>query len=89
MLTICRQCRTPKGARKPVVGPVACYRGVEVNDFRICVRVVCEAGMGDGPDEVLFIPSYRGRVERVAPGRGAVFSVRRPLPPGQTVTKFT
>ncbi|MCR5895965.1 hypothetical protein DF050_31495 [Burkholderia cepacia] len=28
MLTICRQGRAPKGARKPVVGPVACYRGV-------------------------------------------------------------
>ncbi|RQZ49379.1 hypothetical protein DF057_38590 [Burkholderia cepacia] len=28
MLTICRQSRAPKGARKPVVGPVACYRGV-------------------------------------------------------------
>ncbi|NTZ88058.1 hypothetical protein FCJ61_34990 [Burkholderia metallica] len=29
MLTICRQCRLPKGSRKPVVGPVACYRGAE------------------------------------------------------------
>ncbi|AXF22549.1 hypothetical protein CUJ89_18645 [Burkholderia pyrrocinia] len=29
MLTICRQCRLPKGVRKPVVGPVACYRGAE------------------------------------------------------------
>ncbi|NTZ06372.1 hypothetical protein FCJ60_11550 [Burkholderia metallica] len=69
MLTICRQCRLPKGSRKPVVGPVACYRGVEVNNFRICVRGVCEAGMDDGPDEVLFIPSYRGRVDRVPSGR--------------------
>ncbi|RQR27896.1 hypothetical protein DIE23_25585 [Burkholderia sp. Bp9143] len=28
MLTFCRQCRATKGARKPGVGPVACYRGM-------------------------------------------------------------
>ncbi|RQV15280.1 hypothetical protein DF018_28535 [Burkholderia cenocepacia] len=89
ILTICRQCRLPKGSRKPVVGPVACYRGAEMNDFRICFRGVCDAGMGDGPAEVLFIPSHRGRVDRATPRKGAVFSVGRPLSPRQTVTKFT
>ncbi|AWG28852.1 hypothetical protein B9Z07_08290 [Burkholderia cenocepacia] len=89
MLTFCRQCRLPKGSRKPVVGPVACYRGAEVNDFRICVRGVCDTDMGDGPAQGLFIPSHRGRVDRAACRKGAVFNVRRPLSPGQTVTKFT
>ncbi|RQR28974.1 hypothetical protein DIE22_27255 [Burkholderia sp. Bp9142] len=28
MLTFCRQCRAPKGGRKPGVDPVACYRGM-------------------------------------------------------------
>ncbi|RFC91687.1 hypothetical protein DZ696_29505, partial [Klebsiella pneumoniae] len=37
MLTFCRQCRLPKGSRKPVVGPVACYRGAE----RVVVPIAC------------------------------------------------
>ncbi|ARF89595.1 uncharacterized protein BCN122_II2852 [Burkholderia cenocepacia] len=37
MLTICRQCRLPKGSRKPVVGPLACYRGAE----RVVVPIAC------------------------------------------------
>lgn len=69
MLTIGRQCRSPKGARKPVVGPVACYRGAEVNDSRMCICGVAAAEKGDTRRDGLFAPFYGGCVDRIAPER--------------------
>lgn len=69
MLTIGRQCRSPKGARKPVVGPVACYRGAEVNDSRMCICGVAVAEKGDTRRDGLFAPFYGGCVDRIAPER--------------------
>ncbi|OXI41737.1 hypothetical protein CFB84_20865 [Burkholderia aenigmatica] len=69
MLTIGRQYRSPKGARKPVVGPVACYRGAEVNDSRMCICGVAAAEKGDTRRDGLFAPFYGGCVDRIAPER--------------------
>ncbi|AYQ41609.1 hypothetical protein CVS37_27045 [Burkholderia lata] len=69
MLTIGRQYRPPKGARKPVIGPVACYRGAEVNDFRMCICDVVAAEKGDAPRVGPFAPFYGGCVDRMVPNR--------------------
>ncbi|OXJ32161.1 hypothetical protein CFB82_20355 [Burkholderia sp. HI2714] len=64
MLTICRQFRSPKGARKPVVGPVACYRGVE----RVVVPIaypVCGDSDGACPRET----AHQARTVGPAPPR--------------------
>ncbi|RBB32412.1 hypothetical protein DPV79_38570 [Burkholderia reimsis] len=85
MLTICRQCRAPKGARKPVVGPVACYRGVE----RVVVLIaypVCGDPGGVRPGET----AHQARTVGPMPPRcvaGAPFL--RVFRTRQTVTKVT
>ncbi|RQT05858.1 hypothetical protein DF051_34985 [Burkholderia contaminans] len=85
MLTICRQFRSSKGARKPVVGPVACYRGVE----RVVVPIAYR-GCGDFAGVCPGETAYQARTVGPAPLRHddrlrfwRVFSTR------QTVTQVT
>lgn len=64
MLTICRQFRSPKGARKPVVGPVACYRGVGTSNVLICGGGIWVPRMSDGLRSGGSCPVYRACVDR-------------------------
>ncbi|OXI97136.1 hypothetical protein CFB41_29440 [Burkholderia sp. AU33803] len=85
MLTICRQCRSPKGARKPVVGPVACYRGVERMVVPIAYPVFDDSG-GACPRET----ARQAREGGPAPPRhGDRLRFRRVFSTRQTVTQVT
>ncbi|RXV68173.1 hypothetical protein D1006_23540 [Burkholderia stabilis] len=72
IITICRQCRLPKGARKPVVGPVACYRGVARTISEYASLAVRNQARVADCGKSLFARFYRGRVDRVA-SEGARF----------------
>lgn len=70
MLTFCRRFRTPKGVRKPGVGPVACYRGVGRTKFE---QYLCEFdrwSLVGGPGN-----SHRARIDWV---RAALLSRKKP-----------
>ncbi|RQS10869.1 hypothetical protein DIE06_29100 [Burkholderia sp. Bp8998] len=88
MLTFCRRCRAPKGARKPGVGPVACYRGMATAVTSIAYPTRRAQSRPRGL-AMACVPLPTGPCRFRPQSDGGISRCRRTLQIRQTVTQVT